>query len=564
MPPDRGKGASAGASACASQPVPGSTAAADGDLHQQIERLTRQRDEARAEVEQLKDSSRFLESILEHIPDMIFVKDAEELRFVRFNSAGERLLGYTREDLIGKNDHDFFPTEEADAFTSKDRQVLEGGVLSDIAEEPIHTTRGTRWLHTKKIPIVDDAGTPRYLLGISEDITAQKEAEATLRLLRAQKHESMTLLAGGIAHDFNNLLGIVLGNASIALMRLSTDSPVKEVVERIVVSAERASDLTRQLLAYSGKGSFTIEPISVSETVEEIAGLLKVTMSKNATLVFELEPSLPPVEADVAQLRQLVMNFITNASDALGSDVGTITLATRHVQADRSYLDRFELGGGLEPGSFVELEVRDTGCGMAQATVQQIFDPFFTTKQSGHGLGLAAGLGIVRGHGGAIRVSSEAGEGTTFQVLLPAHVGANDDPSAPRLAVAEPVTGGTILVVDDEDALRTVASDVLRMAGFDVVTACDGVEALERFRERDDIVAVLLDMAMPRMNGAETFRELRRLRADVPVLLSSGYDEQQATSQFAGEGLAGFLQKPYRATQLIERIQDLVRATRGE
>jgi CheY-like chemotaxis protein len=341
-------------------------------------------------------------------------------------------------------------------------------------------------------------------------------------------------------------------------LRLPEGDPARQPISRVEQSAQNAADLTRQLLAYSGKGRFVVEPIDLSRLIEDTGALLRVIIPKAITLKLDLARPLPPCEVDATQIRQVLINLITNAADAIGEAPGTIMLATGTVVADREYLSRAWLDEELPEGLYAWMEVSDNGQGMAPETQNHMFDPFYTTKARGHGLGLSATLGIVRGHRGAIRVYSEPGRGTTIKVLLPGMGGAAVLPGAPE-AVRGPRPVGGILVVDDEEAIRTFATDTLEGAGFRVFTAVDGVDALERFRARGaEIDAVLLDMTMPRMNGEDTFRELSRLRPGIRVLLSSGYNEQDATNRFAGKGLAGFLQKPYTARDLIERLRALV------
>ena len=656
--------------------------------------------------------SRFLESIVENLPVILLVKDAKDLRFVRVNRALEHLLGLHRTELLGKSDFDFFPPEEAKAFTATDREVLTSGKLCDIPEEPIHTTDGLRWLHTRKIPIQDEQGNPEYLLGISEDITESKAAkqalelaeqqlrdrEAWLRVLlhtfpgvvwaadsdsrftavagahmdrlglepdevvgesvedhlsdrlvlaprtdgvtsgdylsispsgdftslvemqeialagtpvtaeftdgerdyeirlepmvpeqrlgvvatalditerrkleqeriesrmqEAQKLESLGLLAGGIAHDFNNLLVGMLGNASLALAELEdTESPLKEHLRRIESAAERASDLTRQMLAYSGRGRFVVEPVDLSDVVKEMTALIEVSVPKSVTLSLELGELLPTIDADVVQLRQVVMNLLTNAADAMLEGKGQIRVTTRQFNVDSWLANRTRVAAGeLHEGAYVLLEVSDTGRGMDQQVLERMFDPFFTTRDEGHGLGLAAVLGIIRGHGGAIRVDSSPGQGTRIEAYFPAGTQSTSQ-SVPTLVAFDDGPPGRVLVVDDEPAVRQLAQVVLERAGFRVTLAEHGAEALELFlKNPDEYGVILLDLTMPIMDGEETFRALRAERPGVRVLLSSGYNEQEATSRFAGRGLAGFLQKPYRAHQLVSCVRELFEA----
>jgi CheY-like chemotaxis protein len=317
------------------------------------------------------------------------------------------------------------------------------------------------------------------------------------------------------------------------------------------------------MLAYSGRGSFLIETIDLNEVVREMGSLLEVSISKRATLAYELAENLPAVVADATQIRQVIMNLITNASDAIGEADGAITMRTGVRACDRAYLGDTYLDDQLPEGDYVYLEVQDSGCGMDEATVQRIFDPFFTTKFTGRGLGLAAALGIIRGHKGAVEVRSEVGRGTLFRVLLPM----SDQPAKGRHAAfaaeerPEPC-GGTVLVVDDEQAVREVAGRMLEQAGFTVLRAADGFEALSLFGDRrDEIGCVLLDLTMPRKGGEETFRELKEMRPGVRVVISSGYSEQEVAARFAGEDVAGFVQKPYLYSTLVARVGEAVNGT---
>ncbi|HYC31390.1 MAG TPA: response regulator, partial [Gemmatimonadales bacterium] len=364
---------------------------------------------------------------------------------------------------------------------------------------------------------------------------------------------------GGIAHDFNNLLMGVLGNANLARLDLAGDSPVLENVEHIETAALRAAELTKQMLAYSGKGQFVIQALDLSEVVQEMVHLLGTVVSKKASLRLELAKGLPAVEADATQVRQVAMNLITNASDALADGPGVITLTTGVIQADRAYLASTLFHEGLEPGEFVFVEVKDTGCGMTAETRTRMFDPFFTTKFAGRGLGLAAVLGIVRGHHGAIRLESEPGRGTTFRVLFPSAGPIRHERGGPELEVASgSLQGRTVLVVDDEQLVREAVTRMLARIGVRPITVATGTEALRRL-ERDASVVdvVLLDMMMPEMNGEETFEEIHRLYPALPVILSSGYDEVEGSGRAAGHGLAGFIHKPYRLGELqgaLERV----------
>lgn len=378
-------------------------------------------------------------------------------------------------------------------------------------------------------------------------------------MLHAQKLESLGVLAGGIAHDFNNLLMAIMGHTDLALAELSPVSPVRGHLEEVEKASHRAADLCRQMLAYSGKGRFVVESLDLVEVVQEMADMLAMSISKKAILQYRFSPDLPRIEADASQIRQVVMNLVINASEAIGDNPGVISLATGAVDCDRAYLR--DIGGGSElpEGRYVFLEVTDTGSGIDKEMQKKIFDPFFTTKFTGRGLGLAAVLGIVRGHRGAIKVYSEMGKGSTFKVLLPATGKAAMSVTGPKLPNEGWKGTGTVLLADDEEMVRQVGVGMLEFLGFRVLTAQDGQEAVEVFRTHmDEIRCVVLDLTMPRMDGEETFREIRRLHPGARVILTSGYNEQQVTQRFAGEGLAGFIQKPYKLNDFRSTLHQVL------
>ena len=404
-------------------------------------------------------------------------------------------------------------------------------------------------------------------MAVALDVTARRKLEAVRlgeRVQQSQKLESLGVLAGGIAHDFNNLLVGILGNAELARARLERGSAAEERIARIETAAERAAELTRQMLAYSGRGRFVVEPVDLAEVVREMASLLEVSISRQATLRFDFGERVPRVDADITQVRQLVMNLITNASDALEDRPGHITVRTRAEHFDEAYLADTVFDQALEPGRYVTLEVTDSGCGMDEHTRARMFDPFFTSKANGHGLGLAATLGIVRGHEGTLQVASEVGLGTTITVILPAREGEEQPMVAPVVEPRARPGRGLVLVVDDNAAVRELVVETLRPEGLEVIEAADGVEALEIYRRRgEDIDVVLLDMVMPRLDGPETFEALRLLAPDVRVVLTSGYSEREATRRFEEHGPAAFLQKPFRIAELLELILGEVESVRG-
>jgi signal transduction histidine kinase/ActR/RegA family two-component response regulator len=390
---------------------------------------------------------------------------------------------------------------------------------------------------------------------------AEEEHRALERqMLNVQKLESLGVLAGGIAHDFNNLLVSVLGNAGLALAELSSTSPVRSRLVDIELAAQRAAELTRQMLAYAGRGRFVVQRVNVSDLVVELVTLLRTVVTRTADIDVRLADNLPEVEADASQLRQVVMNLVTNAADAIGGAPGRIEITTGRMSATREYLSHSCIGQDVEPGQFVFVEIADTGCGMPEETLARIFDPFFTTKVTGRGLGLAAVLGIVRSHRGAIAVESTPGVGTRFRLLLPTAAGAPSGRAVPHVVQAPPASCGTILIVDDDAGVRTVSTLALERAGFGVVTARDGEEGMALMEQRGgDFDAVLLDMTMPRLSGAETCHLIRQLRPELPIVLTSGYTEPDTEARLDIRDVAGFLQKPFTPASLVKMIQDAVR-----
>jgi signal transduction histidine kinase len=447
----------------------------------------------------------------------------------------------------------------------------------DIARRDllVETLRRTGYVHNFEMPAQDKDGKPQTLLlsvrmleiagqpamvAASQNVTEQRRLEQ--QMLHSQKLESLGVLAGGIAHDFNNLLTGILGNADLALLDLSPVSPARESLTAIGSGARRAAELCRQLLAYSGKGRFQVQPIDLAELVQEMGHLLSISISKKVVLKYHFASHLPAVEADATQMRQVVMNLIVNASEAIGERSGVVSVTTGLGHCDAEDLKGGYCAESIQPGDFVYLEIEDTGRGMDQATLDRIFDPFFTTKFTGRGLGLAAVLGIVRGHHGAIRVRSEPGRGTTFKLLFPPSAASISRAAGPT-AQAAPWRGrGQILVVDDEEPVRTLSRRMLERSGFSVITAADGREALEKFGPvRHNIALVLLDLTMPHLGGEACFHALRQMKADVKVVLSSGYSEQDVVTAFAGKGLAGFIQKPYTTDELLAKVREILDPT---
>ncbi len=470
-----------------------------------------------------------------------------DCRFLEVNPSYEKIVGLTKEQIVGRTVLELFPGLEEYWIDSYGRVALTGeAVTLENYAKPLD-----RYYRVY-------AYSPRIgqFAVLVNDITDQRRSEKERRRLEqqmqhAQKLESLGVLAGGIAHDFNNILLAILGHAELAMMRLNPTSPARDNLLKIEQAAQRAAELSRQMLAYSGKGKFIVEAINVGELVKEMAHMLEVSISKKAILRFNLAADLPMVEADATQLRQVLMNLVINASEAIGDKSGVIAISTGAMPCDRQYLAQTWINEQLDEGLYVYVEVADTGCGMDRETLNRIFDPFFTTKFTGRGLGMAAVMGIVRGHRGAIKAYSEPGKGTTFKLFLPAGSGRAAELRR-KFAVEQLWHGsGTILLVDDEETIRALGTEMLETLGFKVITAENGCQAVDIYKEHaGEIDGVILDLTMPRMDGEEAFRELRRIKEDVCVIMSSGYNEQEVNQRFLGKRLAGFIQKPYKLDEL--------------
>jgi two-component system cell cycle sensor histidine kinase/response regulator CckA len=519
--------------------------------------------------EALRDQERFLRNVFDTIQDGLSVLD-RDLVIVRVNRWMERMYAHAA-PIAGRKCYEAYHGRKAVCEVCPTVEAIRTGEAC-TRRVPYTTARGPEgWLDLTAFPLKDAEGRVTGVIEHVKDVTARVQAEEEGRRLEAQvlhvqKLESLGVLAGGIAHDFNNLLMGILGNADLALQEMSPVAPGRAFLLEIEKASRRAADLCRQMLAYSGKGRFVVEPIDLSELVEEMAHLLQVSVSKKAVLRVHFASGLPPVMADATQLRQVIMNLITNASEAIGDRSGVISIATGLMECDRAYFRGSVLDENLPEGAYAFLEVTDTGVGMTPETLARIFDPFFTTKFQGRGLGLSAVLGIVRGHRGAVKVYTEPGKGSTFKVLLPAAREAlplrRGKPAAPSAAGTP--GGATVLLADDDPTIRSVGKAMLEKLGYAVLLARDGTEALEIFRSRArDVGAVLLDLTMPSMDGEECFRELRRIRGDVRVILSSGYNEQEVVQRFTGKGLAGFIQKPYVMAALRDRLAEAFAAAPG-
>jgi len=513
-------------------------------------------------VEQaLRESENTYRAIFENTGSASMVID-EDMTISLVNSQWVNLSGYSKEEQEGKLKWTTFVVPEDlqrmieyhkrrrvnqyDApWKYECRVVSRSGEVRDIV------------IHVVMIP-----GTKKSIASLV-DLTENKRAEGERldmerKLLHAQKLESLGLLAGGIAHDFNNLLLAVLGNLDLALSKLPPDDPARTNIDQAIKAGRHATGLTRQMLAYSGKGNFIISSVDLGRLLEENYQMLRVAIPRTITLEIKLGSDLPSIMADAGQIQQVVLNLITNAAEAIGNNQGQIILSTGACEFDNEYLATSRIDFKPPAGLFVWIEVSDNGCGMDEVTIQKLFDPFFTTKFTGRGLGMSAVMGVVMGHGGAIVINTSPGKGTSIRVLFPASGGniqAADESNAPTEEIIlneEKKFSGIVLVVDDEDMIRDMTCEMVEFFGFSTLRAADGNEAIRIFAGMPGkIVCVILDLTMPRMDGLATFSRLREIKPDVQVILASGFSEQDATSRFSGQGLAGFIQKPYS----MERLQ---------
>ncbi len=508
----------------------------------------------RAEVA-LRESEERYRSVYETAP-IAFVLWDTDYRVIDWNRHAERIFGWPKVEVLGKSIFEFLIPPDAHLQVGEVvGRVLQGELPSHSVNRNLTRDGRTLLCEWHNAIRLDGHGRIVGVTSIGADITEQRRLEEKVQ--QTQRLESLGILAGGIAHDFNNLLMAVLGHADLARRALSPLAPGQENLDEIIQAARRAADLCRQMLAYSGRGRFLIEPVDVRILVEEMVHLLRTSISKKASLQLQLEGGLPPIEADASQIRQVVMNLVLNASEALGDREGAIAVTAGRRWCEPDFFQDTYLAEDLPGGEYVCIEVADTGCGMDAETIGRLFEPFFTTKFTGRGLGLAAVLGIVRGHKGALTVESRPGLGSTFRIYFPAKAPARAatglSADAPRAWTG---AGETVLLVDDEETIRSLGIQMLRALGLEALTAADGAEAVRLYRERGaGIACVLVDLTMPRMDGVETLHALRALNPAVRIILSSGYTEQEMAERFPGPGPDGFIQKPYT----LDILRDAVR-----
>lgn len=524
-----------------------------GQISAAIERKRAEEDRFKLTAK-LERQVSMLDAVLSSTPDNFYIYD-QNGRFIFVSHSGAALLGHPVSDLIGKTWADLgFPDDVIKQFEQEYRQVLATG--EPVTGESVQETGGVfRYFEYSINPVFDKRGDTTLFVTTSREITERKRAEESLH--HTQKIESLGILAGGVAHDFNNLLVAILGQTSLALAKLQPTNPAYSHIKKSVKAAERASDLTNQLLAYSGRGQFAITALNLNTLILENQHLFDVAIPSKVKLDLNLAENLPLIDADSGQMQQVVMNLIINAAEAniAGDNLGHHILMETKVKTILADTEQFwwRTNQELMPGTYVSLKVADDGAGMDAETVERIFDPFFTTKFTGRGLGLAAVLGIVRGHRGGLHVSSQPGEGTTFELVFPVSV-TNAPLLSPEQKVLE-TSPGVILVIDDEELVRDAVQDILEMYGYEVLTAANGRLGLEIYQKQQKTIdLVLLDWSMPDMNGSETFAALHAFDPDVRVVLSSGYSEMETTDNLHADQFLGYLQKPYTLNKLADVV----------
>ncbi len=517
----------------------------------------------RAEAE-LKESEERYRALFDRSSDCVFLHDLTG-NFLDANEAALRLLDYEKAEITALNFQSLVNDQDLEMAMQVLQQILEKGFQEKTTEFCLRSKKGEIKCVETLSSVVYRNGEPYAIQGIARDITERKKLEQDRlalenKIQQVQKQESLGILAGGIAHDFNNLLAVILGNAELAMMDLKGQPQLMESVQEINEAALRSAELVKKMLEYSGRGQLSIASMNLTELIDQNSLNFKESIAKRIELKYQIDSSVPAVMADASQIRQVLLSLITNASEAIGDQNGSITLRTGQLSLDEA--SRSETANQMHPsapGDYAYFEVVDNGSGMDDYTRARIFDPFYSTKFIGRGLGLAAVQGIVRGHDGGIFLDSKLGQGTTFRVLLPlAPAPEAAEAQSDQAIPARPILG-TILLVDDEKSVLSIARRMLQRLDYDVVEAVDGMEAVDIFlKDPDRFAGVICDLSMPRMDGEQCFLELRRIRPQIPFLLTSGYNKQEMKQRFSRHHFSNFMQKPFRLEVLKQLLLDVL------
>ncbi len=508
----------------------------------------------KASARELRESEERYRNLVEMLPDPVVILQGDRYQYV--SQAFTELFGYSPDDVAaGLSFYDLVPEPQRAGVRQRYRARVAGESVPRGYQVELITKDGELLQCETSAALIQYHGEPADLVVI-RDVSERRRAE--IQLQEVQKIESLGVLAGGIAHDFNNLLVGILANADLVVRALPEVHPAHRHAETIATSARRAAEMCEQLLAYSGRRKIDLEKIDLSALVEEMARLLALPLSKKAHIEWGLAPDLPVLSGDGAQLRQVVMNLVGNAAEAVGDRAGTVQVRTGTLECGEEWLLQQGLARELEPGRYVYLEVEDDGCGMDSETLSRAFEPFYTTKQDGRGLGLAAVGGVVRAHGGAIQVTSAEGSGSRFRVLLPSRA---PEPVEVASTDREPTRGaiaGKILVVDDEPMVLASVEAILGLEGIECVTAADGRKALATFEQRrGEIAGMIIDLSMPVMGGEELLRAVHEIEPAMRAILTSGYDQARVGHVLLADPRVGFIQKPFDIDSLLGRLHEL-------
>jgi two-component system, cell cycle sensor histidine kinase and response regulator CckA len=498
--------------------------------------------------------------VFDNISVCVFVLDVTpegRFKFLAFNPAEEALVGLTTAQVSGKFIEEIFPEDLANERIAKYQRCIDHGRAIKFEDELKLPGQKPRYFHSNLIPLRNSAGVIYRVIGACVETTDFKRTQE--EALAKQNLETLGVLAGGIAHDFNNILGGIHAQAELIETDLPTGLAALGEVQQIKTAAIRGSEIVRELMTFAGQDESYFEgALDISQLIGEMLSLLKISISKHALLKVNLAEHLPAILCNAAQIRQVVMNLVINASEAILQQDGAITITTAHIQAGGRA--GMETPTELAQGDYVLLEVSDTGGGIAEDVTKKIFDPFFTTKFAGRGMGLAVVHRIVHGHRGAIRVESTLGQGTRFRVFLPCSVEPSSDTRGPRIGIVEQASPqkGTILIVEDDGLLRGSVSKLLRRMGFVVVEARDGSEAMEALRAHEsELDGVLLDFTLPGTSSVEVFDAARRMLPDLKVVVTSAYSKETVVATF-GPRVHEFVRKPFRLGELMPLFAERV------
>jgi len=498
------------------------------------------------------ESEKKLSTAFLHAAEAVVIT-GDDGKIEHVNPAFEMMTGYAGSEVKGEFSSILRSSRHNKSFYDRMETTLKAGGNWKGEVVIRCKDRSERTTLRSIAPVFDENGKPINQIIFMTDITEEKLLRSKVE--HTQRLESLGVMAGGIAHDFNNILTSIMGNAKLAEGKLTGGKRGSTpYIERISKASERAADLCRQMLAYSGQGKLEIRAIDLSNLVHEIASLLEATVADRVEISYHLEKGMSAIEADSGQLQQVIMNLITNAGESYHGGHGLVEISTGRMRVDREWLESAVLGENMQEGEHVYVEVKDSGCGMDSDTRQKMFEPFFTTKFTGRGLGMSAMMGIVKAHQGAISIFSQVGEGTMIRVVFPT-VNQEAEALVPKITQSDYRAEGTIMVVDDEEDILELAKAILEEMGHQVVTVSSGEEALKLFGSDElEVTAVITDATMPGMSGDQLCRKIRDLDEDVKLILSSGYDQNSAMNQLPEATVQGFIQKPYAPEQFNEVI----------